>query len=116
MTKYYCTYFDRNYLAKSLALIESLKINEKDEFKIICLCLDESSRIVLSKLNFKETITVPLQRLEIGDFELLEAKKNRSAVEYYWTLTPTLLLRILENHPDIEMLTYLDADLYFFAS
>ncbi|MBW1963295.1 MAG: tetratricopeptide repeat protein, partial [Deltaproteobacteria bacterium] len=35
---------------------------------------------------------------------------------YYWTLTPTIILRILDRNPRIERLTYLDADLFFYAS
>jgi tetratricopeptide (TPR) repeat protein len=47
---------------------------------------------------------------------LLEAKKNRSVVEYYWTLTPIIIKRILERYPFIDFLTYLDADLFFYSS
>jgi FkbM family methyltransferase len=37
-------------------------------------------------------------------------------VEYYWTLTATILLHLLERYPDIESLTYVDSDLMFFSS
>src|SRR5262249_17989444 len=36
-------------------------------------------------------------------------------VEYYFTLTPCLPLHILKTAPDVLRLTYVDADLFFFA-
>jgi len=34
----------------------------------------------------------------------------------YWTITPTVILWLFENHSGIDLLTYLDADLYFYSS
>lgn len=116
MKRYYCTYFDSNYLVKGLALIESLNRHEKNDFQIFVICLDEITRIILNKLNLQNVKTIPFHEIEQRDFPLLEAKQNRSLVEYYWTITPTVILRIFERHPEIEALTYLDADLYFYSS
>jgi len=54
--------------------------------------------------------------LEAGDPELAAVKGTRSRVEYYWTATSALLCQIIKRQPDIGLLTYLDADLYFFSS
>jgi len=116
MKRYYCTYFDINYLVKGLALIESLNRHEKNDFQIFVICLDEITRIILNKLNLQNIKTIPFHEIEQRDFPLLEAKQNRSLVEYYWTITPTIILRIFERHPEIDLLTYLDADLYFYSS
>jgi hypothetical protein len=116
MKRYYCTYFDRNYLIKGLALIESLKRHEKNGFLIFVVCLDEITRVILDKLNLQNVKTIPFHEIEQRDFPLLAAKQNRSLVEYYWTLTPTIIIRILENNPEIDVLTYLDADLFFYSS
>lgn len=116
MKRYYCTYFDRNYLVKALALIESLNQHEKNEFTLFVVCMDEITRVILKDLNLKNVTLIPLHELEERDVELFEAKKNRSLVEYYWTLTPAIILKIIERHPEIDVLTYLDADLYFFSS
>ncbi len=43
-------------------------------------------------------------------------KKNRSRIEYYFTCTPSLPLYIFRRQPEISMVTYLDADLFFFDS
>ena len=116
MKRYYCTYFDRNYLVKALALIESLNANEKTPFHLFAVCQDELTRIVLEKLSPPNVSAIPMHEIEGGDVELLAAKQNRSLVEYYWTTTPTIILRLLETYPEIDSLTYLDADLFFFSS
>ena len=116
MKRYYCTYFDRNYLIKGLTLIESLERHEKTDFHIFVVCFDEITRIILDKLDIERVTTIPLHLLEQRDFPLLRAKQNRSLVEYYWTLTATVILRILEDNPEIDVLTYLDADLFFYSS
>jgi hypothetical protein len=58
---------------------------------------------------------IPLEELEIGDEALLQAKQNRTLIEYYFTCTPSLLLFILKRQPHLPMVTYLDSDLFFFA-
>ena len=116
MHRYYCTYFDKNYLVKALAMIASLNRESGGEFTLFAVCLDELTRTLIKRLNLPNVVTVPLHEIERGDAELLAAKKTRSIVEYYWTLTPSVLLWLLNRHQEIELLTYLDADLYFFGS
>ena len=116
MTRYYCTYFDRHYLNRGLALLESLRQHETSPFTLFVLCMDEMTRIILSRLAIPEIRLIPLHEIEHRDEALLSTKRSRSLVEYYWTMTPTIILRILERHQKIDMLTYLDADLFFFSS
>lgn len=116
MKKWYCTYFDRNYLVKAVALVESLRQQETCEFVVFAVCHDELSRQVLLRLGIKEIIPIPMHDLEWHDKALLTAKQGRSHVEYFWTATPTIILRILERNPHIDVLTYLDSDLFFFSS
>ena len=116
MNRYYCTYFDANYLSRGVALIRSLILHETCPWTLYVVCLDEITRVVLEKLAFKEVRCIALHQLEKGDKALLNAKSNRSTTEYYWTLTPTILQRIFEWMPNIESLTYLDSDLFFFST
>ncbi|MFO0775926.1 MAG: glycosyltransferase [Nitrospiraceae bacterium] len=115
MPRYYCTYFDRNYLVKGLALIDSLRRHERAGFRLYVVCLDEMTRLLLTRLSLPEVVTVPVHEIEQGDDALRAAKADRTQVEYYWTLTPTIILRLLEREPSIDVLTYLDADLYVFS-
>ncbi len=115
MHRYYCSYFDRNYLLKAIALINSLNRHCATGFTLYAVCLDEITRVILERLALPNVVTVPLHRIEENDADLLAAKGNRSVVEYYWTLTPSVMLRLLDWHPEIELITYIDADLYFYA-
>jgi GT2 family glycosyltransferase len=114
--KYYCTYFDKNYLIKGLSLLSSLQKHEKDEYDIFVVCLDELTRLILTKLNMSNIKAIPIHEIEFNDFVLLEAKRNRSLIEYYWTLTPSIILKLLRANEGIDLLTYLDSDLYFYSS
>src|SRR5215211_7803733 len=42
-------------------------------------------------------------------------KPTRQSVEYYWTCGPAFLAYVFDRQPTIELLTYLDADLFFFG-
>ncbi len=110
---YFCTYFDHNYLCQGLALHQSLQQHCKD-FQLYVLCLSKECYEILSTLSPSQMILLKLEDFEAGDGELLKAKSNRSLVEYYFTCTPSLPLYILKNNPRIDMITYVDADLYFY--
>ncbi|MCE1225287.1 MAG: glycosyltransferase [Geobacteraceae bacterium] len=112
--RYYCTYFDKNYLVRGVALLSSLNRHEKD-FVVYAVCLDELTLNILHKLRLPNVIAVPLHEVEFGDAALAFAKSNRSKVEYYWTLTPSIIRYLLERFR-LEFLTYLDADLFFYSS
>jgi len=99
-----------------MGLINSLIIHEKNPFELYIICLDEFTRILLKKLNFSFVHLIPLHEIEYRDQGLINARSNRSLVEYYWTLTPSVIMKILENNPHIPVLTYLDADLFFYSS
>ena len=111
----FCTYFDHRYLARGLALYESLT-SHSGPFKLWILCLDQPCYDALQKINLEHARLIKLEDLERGDNALLEAKKNRSLIEYYFTCTPSLMLYVLNQDPGISLLTYLDADLFFFDS
>lgn len=114
--RWYCTYCDRNYLVRLLALSGSLTRHERQSFTILVVCLDELTRTLLNHLQLPNIRTIGLHELEASDRQLRDARKTRSLVEYYWTLTPTVILFLFEQYPQIDRLTYLDADLFFFSS
>lgn len=113
---YFCTYFDRNYLWKGLALYRSLLLNVSRPFTLWVLCFDEETYHVLSKLNLHGMALISAQEFEAGDEALLKAKDNRTRLEYYWTCTPSLPLFIFRHNPEVDLITYLDADLFFYSS
>ena len=112
--RYFCTYFDRHYFLRGLALYHSLQ-EHAGPFTLWVLCFDEWSHDVLAKLALPDLRPIALADFERGDDALLAVKPTRSRVEYYFTCTPSLPLYVLKHHPDIDIITYLDADLFFYA-
>jgi len=113
--RYFCTYFDKNYLPRALALHASL-VRHCHEFQLFALCHDNISLDYLTYLSIPEIIPVSLLDLEKHDKELLRVKSSRSVIEYYFTCTPAICLYVMDNYCNVDLLTYLDADLYFFSS
>lgn len=114
MHRHYCTYFDKNYLLKAVSLIASLNRHSTSDFTLYAVCLDDLTLSLLNRLALPNVVAVPLCVVEDNDAGLAAAKAGRSVVEYYWTLTPSVILWVLNRYPEIEIVTYLDADLYFF--
>ena len=57
-----------------------------------------------------------IKLIKLSEFEnnnLKRVKKQRSIGEYCWTLTPFSFKFVFDLIPDLERLTYVDADLYF---
>ena len=113
--RHFCTYFDINYLDRGITLYRSLE-QHVPEFTLFVLCMDNHVEKALSKLDLSNITLIPLESLESDDPALLNAKANRSRIEYYFTCTPCLPLFILKNFHGIDIITYLDADLFFFNS
>jgi hypothetical protein len=113
--RHYCTYFDRGFLIQGLALWRSLARHDT-EAVLWVLALDDFTAEVLAEFGDPRLHVARLLELEAGDAELAAAKQNRSRVEYYFTLSPCWPRWLLNTRPEIERITYLDADLFFFAS
>ena len=115
MMRHFCTYFDSRYLPRGLALHESMR-QHCPEFTLWVLCLDPTAHRILTELAFREIRPISFEEFLEGDEALQAERGNRSVVEFYFTCTPSLPLYILRERPEVEMITYLDADLYFFSS
>jgi len=112
---HFCTLFDQNYLLRGLTLYRSLAQHTPD-FMFYVLCLDAKTYTTVSKLKQDNIRPIKLEEIELWDSQLKVAKTNRSKMEYYFTLSPALPLFLLESRADVEIITYLDADLYFYQS
>lgn len=112
---HYCTYFDRGFLAQGLALWRSLATHDPDSVLWV-LALDDFTAEVLREIGGTWLRVVTLAEVEAGDGELAAAKANRTRVEYFFTLSPCWPRWLLAKYPEIGRLTYLDADLFFFAN
>lgn len=112
---HFCTYFDSNYLVRGLALYRSLA-RHAPPFVLYVLCLDNFTYNFLTSLNLSNLRLISLPEFEYRDENLLKAKETRTIVEYYFTCTPSLLLYVLNHFPQVDIATYLDADLFFYSN
>ena len=111
-TRYICTYFNVNYLARGLALIDSILVHNPDSV-IYVLALDEKVESSL-KLNVNNVRLITLDYY----LERNEIKKSKYSDEkqFLFSLTPNLCKLIIFENEDIDILLYLDADVYVRSS
>ena len=115
LNRVYCTYFDHNYLPRGLALHQSLQQHAPGA-RLWVLCLSEACYRTLTALNLPNLMTRRLSDFEAADPQVAAVRPTRSTIEYYFTCTAPWMLHVLENERDAEWVTYLDSDLFFFAS
>lgn len=113
--RFYCTHFDINYLAHALSLLDSL--DKRDNYFVLFMfCMDNESFKHLKNLDLPNAIIISYLDLEEAIPELKIAKLNRSKVEYFYTCSPAICYFTIMNYFEVNLITYLDSDLYFFSS
>jgi len=111
-TRYFCTLFDSNYLLKGIAMLRTLR-QHCPEARVYVLCMDRQTREILELLDLPHVSCISLAQIE--DEALLAVKPGRNMAEYCWTLSPCLPWYVLQQNPEVDFITYLDADLYFYS-
>ena len=111
----FCTLFDSRYLARGLVLYRSLAAHCED-FRLHVFCMDDESRELLTRLELPRLRIIGIDDVEQADPELAATRAGRTPWEYCWTAAPAICRYVLEREPDIEVLTYLDADLCLWSS
>lgn len=108
----FCTLFNSRYLTRGLAMYRSLE-NCITDFHLYIFAFDDDCFLILKELSLPKATIVPLAQFE--DDELLAVKSTRTAVEYCWTCTPSIIRYAIQTY-GLKSCTYLDADLLFFGS
>jgi hypothetical protein len=111
----YCTYFDHNYLSRGLALYHSL-VRHAPGARLWVLCLSDACYDALTALDLPDLVPRRLADFEAAEPEVAATRRDRSLIEYYFTCSPAWKLYVLTHEADAEWVTYLDSDLFFFAS
>jgi hypothetical protein len=106
----FCTLFDSNYISRGLALFESLKKTAPD-FHLFIVAFDDDCYRYLENLREKELTVISLAEFE--DEKLKQVKSGRTAAEYCWTCTPSIILYCIEKFR-LPSCTYVDADMIFY--
>jgi hypothetical protein len=114
MVAHFCTLFDMRYAARGLAMLESLESQYPGEKTITILAMDDTTPAMIAKLGRPHWNIVCVDQL--GDAQLIELKQSRPHREFCWTCAPALVRQMVESHRDDDIVVYVDADLYFFAS
>lgn len=110
----YCTYFDQRFLDRGLAMIRSLRRVDPD-CRITVLCLTASCEQAL-RVHEPGLTLIRLADFERANPDLLALKPSRGPRDYPFAFSSCLVVSELEGAPDDEIVTYLDADLRFYAS
>ena len=99
---------------RGLALYQSL-IQRGTPFHLWILCMDAEARDLLAARKLTGVSLLTVDDLARRDPDVLIARGNRSLVEFYFTSKSFLCRHIFDTHPDVELLTYVDADCFFFS-
>lgn len=113
MTKYnYVTLFNSAYLNRGLVMYESLKAVCND-FTLFVVCFDANTHAILKALNYEQLIPVSLGEFE--DEKLLSIKPGRTATEYCWTCSASVIWYCINTYK-LPNCAYIDADIFFYSS
>ena len=110
----FCTILDSGYLFRFVALHQSL-LRWCVPFRLTAFCLDRRAGRILERMGLASVEVVPFSELEAADPELAAVKPDRSLAEYCQTAKASALLHTFERYPQVDQVTFVDADLFFFG-
>lgn len=84
----------------------------EEEFTLYAVCFDDLAYQLLQQIQLPNLIPISLSDFESP--QLLAVKVQRTRGEYCWTCTSHIIRYVLDTYVLLEV-TYLDADLYFYA-
>jgi len=108
------SYIDANYLPKLLICYRSLQEHFKDKFKFHLFCFDNCTYEIMKEYNYSNVVLYRKEEFEIN--EIIKQKSNKKSYEYFWTYTPIVLKKIMNEVDDDELVCYMDTDMMFYNS
>lgn len=112
MKNIYCTLFSYDYIARGLALYESM-VNNIKRFRLYILAMDMKTKDILDTFNLESAIILYYE--DIISQDIMTILRDRTGPSFYWSFTPILIENILLKRRE-EWCTYVDADCYFFGN
>lgn len=111
--EYYVTLHDAAFMPIGLNLYRSL-LQHQSAAHLTVVCMDTESYGVYQKLRLPNLTAVSPD--EWLDERLFAIRESRNRREFCWTMASLSYNIAWHRHPTAQRMTYLDADLYFFAS
>jgi hypothetical protein len=114
MPKSFLTYFDINYAAYGLAMLESL-LQWGDPIRITVLCLDDDvAKVIVSEFGNRVRI-VSMEELATHEPALRRVKDSREPWEFYATHKPILIDWALRQTEPGSLIAFTDADTFYYS-
>ena len=110
----FTTLFNQSYIAKGLALCQSLE-EVCEDYRLFLFAFDDVTADVVKTVAPNHVTVITLQKLEAYCPSLLEVKPNRNTAEYCWTCKGPSMQYCLEKY-GLDSICYLDSDLFFYNS
>jgi hypothetical protein len=108
----YTTAFDKGYLTRGIAMIESL-LSFQGDARISVLCLDLETRLAVQAIQTTVNISI-IHLSDLGGERIQKIRSDREYREFCWTLGALLCdFHLRMNEKEV---VYLDADILFFSS
>jgi hypothetical protein len=80
------------------------------------LCLDDAAESILIRKQEPGIRIISNRAFEASDPELVAAKRDgRSLIEYYFSTKPSLVAYVFNHAPEVDFVSYVDADIWFFG-
>lgn len=116
MNAIYCTFFDRKYAEKGVAMLRSLARHSTKTPVVYVAPMDDETRAILEKqkTGFPILRYVQYESMVRWRPRLDALRKERTVQEFFWTLGSQMAQYVMETF-EPGSLTYLDADMYFFS-
>lgn len=112
-TFHICTYFDFNFLPRGLSLYHSISRQHKN-FVFYALAFDSATFDYLTNLKYENLIPISFETY--NSYFNTNQEKYEDRKQYFFSATPNICLYIFETYPSVDLLLYLDADVYVFNS
>jgi hypothetical protein len=110
----YCTYFDSRFLAQGIVMLRSLRQFDPDSF-IRVLAFDDTCARILGDVFGSSILIAKIAEFHSENPDLAALRSSRTAWAFYATHKPAFVGRVLAAEPSPDSVTFIDADMLFFA-
>lgn len=110
----FVTLFDKNYLSRGLALLQSLKKHCKESFTLYILAMDEKVRDYFDTRENDNVVCFTVDDMIAYYPVLAKIKEERTRGEFCWTLS-SFSIQYTIKYYNLDACTYLDSDLCFWS-